>query len=216
MKFTAKFAALILIVVLTGNTGCKKKKNGTTAIPKVQTLSYPTQQGTETDTYYYDAQGRVSSIRQEVPTVATHIVNYTYGDNQVTVSSSGLYTTTYQLNSNGFATKSVTQFINPVSVDSNTYTYDADGHRLTAGNVVYTWQNGNQTEMRDTSVTYYSYVTEDNTIGNANMGMTFLGVSSKNLVDTITTSTATHVYRYVFDPNAHVITIDGVYHITYY
>jgi hypothetical protein len=146
--------------------------------------------------YTYDANNRCTSIN-ECDTVET----YTYSqDSVIDVKTSGgifIYKNIYKLNSAGLATGYVSLSQGGGLVAKYTFTYDRNGHRLSAIDSTitnttddYTIQN-NDVVLETSSSTAilgnnYSistifYTGTVNRLGNANYGLSFLGSSSANL-----------------------------------
>ncbi|MES2621074.1 MAG: hypothetical protein V4615_09490 [Bacteroidota bacterium] len=201
--FLALAITLFGFIFLIG--GCKKDKDdeGLTTIYKLKTHSQTSGGTTSTRTYYYDSLGRVDSIWVFIENTITSSPRFTYYTDSIVERVNDIFTATYYL-TNGYATSRIGR--TPWGVGSSiTYTYDAEGHLLSQNAATtFGWGGGNMiNESRDGAVThYYNYSPNSvNTIGNRNKGMSFLGIESRNLVNTITSATSnlSHHVSYTFD-----------------
>jgi len=218
MKNTTIFviATLVALIVVTGISGCKKEDDDTSkkagVTPKIKTLSYydPWSLATRTETYAYDAQGRVTTVTTSFSDGSSgSVVSYSYGTNYMTETRPGIGPKTYALNSDGYVSD---YFL-------GTQTYDADGHVTSDGTHTYTWANGNlisSTNDPSGSLTFTYHTDKTNTIGNDNKGMSFFGKESKNLINTSTNGSGTVlVYSHEYDSQGRVTKETGKYGYAY-
>jgi hypothetical protein len=156
--------------------------------------------GTFTDDYTYDNKGQITSHTWSYPNIGAGTETYTYNGNIVTNVVSGI-TTTYTLNSNGYAESEIAKDASNAIISSTAMTYDAQGHLAAIDGTSYgTWTDGNLTFENNFNGITNTYLTDKaNTIGNANKGQGFLGKDSKNLIDVTTTVSGSETFAYEFD-----------------
>jgi len=157
----------------------------------------------------YDGQGRLTQITPDTGVTTTLY----YGIGSVTMTS-GSAESTYQLNAQGLAA---------YDDQGNTYLYDNSGHctnitnanaktvqsySISGGNVITGTVTINAGTAQATTTTY-SYLYKD-TADLRNMGVSFLGKSSTDLINTETvtalSSTTILTYHYTFDGQGRVLT----------
>jgi len=221
MKARIAICILFLSVVF---SACKKSSSSNVTLVKTM-LNAPVGGPDVTDTFFYNSQNWVTSIKGSDGSKAT----FTY---------SGSIVTEMQYNSGGTLINTYTGYLNPQSlVDSlihynNSssvytyfkYTYDANGYptvttrygNTNISNSIFTYgiHSGNidsivasqpvggflQTSTTNAFATDYT-----NSIGNANMGQPYLGKSSTNVIASSITfsnsnnSTTTTNYTYTYD-----------------
>jgi len=227
----ALFAVTVLVTVISGcNKPDDNNNGGVTAKVKTHsnTSNSPiTGPDTTTSTYIYDSQGRVSSISTVyLPAGVTTLTTFTYNNNQIIETrESSIYI--YTLNSSGYVTLRFDSAYGASYSSTVAYTYDASGHRLSAALAnstsgvyftrYYGWDGDNMTTSTENGSYTYTYLTDKaNTIGNANVGMSFYGKDSKNLINTSVNSGSTTTYFYDYDSQNRVIRVNGKDTYTYY
>lgn len=198
----------VLFMLLFAFNGCKKDKDEELVSARVKTHSLTNLQSgyALSETYSYDAQGRVTlidysnGIREE----------YTYAANQVTVtisdtSSTPLFVTNYSLDSKGLAES---------SSDGRTFEYNAEGYLVKENLgvdsfVYYNYINGNlaaRTRLGPGGIILdYSFrtYTADN-LELRDYGLAFRGKSNRNLVQTMQFSGFIDFHTYEFDTKGRV------------
>jgi hypothetical protein len=219
--------ALVILFSISMNSGCKKEKDTTdlctdgiqnqneTGVDcgnscntctasafRIKTITYF---DGSVSAYSYDNQGRVTSLAITSTTSGNSNQQYTYGTNSVTQILQDGSTINYTLNSNGYATSQVFKDNIGAVIFSLNNTYDNEGHLLSSGSngggtITNTWTDGNLTSDNNFGGQTYTYLsTKDNTIGNENKGMKFLGKDSKNLRSTSTSYGSTTTFTYEYD-----------------
>ena len=164
------------------------------------------------NTYVYNAQFKVSSITElNVLTNANTTTTFDYTMPNQVKETRGTFVKTYLLNPSGiaFQVQAGSQILNTFTYNSaNNLLTDNDGQQLKtntylnnnlATNIV---TNSNNQIMDGYN---YGYVTQLNTIGNDNKGMSFLGKSSVNFINSKsrTAGNPLHIYNYMssYDAN---------------
>lgn len=202
-------------------SGCKKDK--TIPTPKIKTITT----GATTNTYQYDAQGRIARITQSGVTGYTSY-EYKGSDSLIIYSFNGTDSSRYKscALSNGLVS------VESLLLSTNTYTYNGNGYPIySATNSIFTTTNDtfnivNNNVSKHRSYTSgfigfssveqsYTYLTDKtNSVNNTSMGMSFLGKSNANPVDVelyysyvsnivppATITNKTYKYTYEFDAN---------------
>jgi hypothetical protein len=167
-------------------------------------------------TYSYDDKGRLATIKEDNYTesytyVSANLINVSrlYYENDGTLKS-GKYSII--LDSKGLATKHYVD-----EKDTLFLYYTSDGF-LKGNKIDHIIEVFGGNVIKETNASYEYYIDKNNTIGNENRGIYFLGKDSKNLVKsakytgtTVTTvskrkrSTSDYSYTYEFDSKNRVI-----------
>ncbi|MDB5226428.1 MAG: hypothetical protein JWN78_621 [Bacteroidota bacterium] len=238
IKSKIKYTILFAFAAVLSITGCKKTDStNTTVTPTGAKLKTVTMlpSGSVT-TFYYDSLNRISKVTTS-GTVFYQSFVYKGSDSVIVFSSNGTDSgsvNAYKLNGVGLAVNN-TSSAGPTTF---TYTYDVNGFQtystantvagssadtfLISGNNI-TEHRGSTSNVLTTNTIrvkqVYTFLTDKtNTIGNANKGMSFLGKSSSNLINTeayhyssttiippsTTTSDETYNYTYEYDSNSRV------------
>lgn len=203
-----KILLFIFGVIMSTFSSCKKENNSPdnaddiipTGIKIKNFIPYPG----DIFTLLYDNQGRCIKFSD-----AYNIDQYVYSANLLKkyhwdVGASEPYDSIiYILNNQGYAISDNEGFV---------YNYDSLWHLISkvkgSDSFSYSWVNGNkvsETSSFSGEVKAYTYFTnKDNTIGFENMGMYYLGKTSKNLISELVDSlpfnpTTTFTYTYEFD-----------------
>lgn len=180
MKFMYLAATLFFGLVLVSS--CKKDDNGSTfqfdKYPRIKSIQYGVDSSSSIDYYEYDSKGRLNKLNQY-----GSILKIEYSDTKVAwISQDSKDTMLYKLNSKGLAI-SVTDYLY--------YEYDENGYLIhwyidvtNAGFI--SILNGNMSSGKriysdDTTFYIYEFSQKNNTIGNENKGMSFLGKQNINL-----------------------------------
>lgn len=221
-------------------TSCHKHNDGPSTPPAPRVKSMHDDRGATT--YTYDEKWRL--IKYDAHSDADNsIKEYTYTDKTVTVKNydgSGKYlgTAVYQLNAQGLAIS----LIDESNVLAATYTYNSNNQisrlqlqRTTAGNpyswdIKYFYNSSGDLDSSTTwasatnliTVSYYPQydLTHPTTLGNENLGLSFLGSSSKHPLKQTTAQdrTVLFTYIYTYDPKGRIATqetsIGGVGYIS--
>lgn len=195
MKALYMFPLLFIMLI----AGCNKDEEQN-LIPLVKTSNG----GYVTSTHFYNADGRIEHIEDDGVTSMTA----TYGNSNATLVYNGSAQVVYELNSAGHA---ITESGNGQTIR---YVYNTAGnntHVIIGNDTIFnTWQNDNmiKTSFSNSAVVYdYTYYTSGtNTIKNANSGMAFLHVDSKDLIKTkrCNSGCADKDYTYEFDSEGRV------------
>lgn len=240
-------AVITLALLVMGS--CKKEEEAPEVAKVKQSIGISFTWGvTDTANYTYDSEGRVTDVQYGV--TGGHEV-YTYSGNNIIClkynSSGGLdQTITYIKNSQGYVdslTELTTGFPDPFRTK---FIYDSNGFLVTSkrynstNDLYLVYQHSNDGKNLTTtyhndgsgnlvSTTSYTYFTDKlNTIGNANMGMGFLGVSSKNVVDVRTFDdgvSSIHTNNYTYDNQGRITesnmysgngTLEATFKFSYY
>lgn len=206
---------------------CSKKDN-TTEVPEQISKVKKVASGSESVSYTYDANGRVTS---EIITANQSIATYTYltGEIKKTFTDLGSsYTYFLTLNSDGLMIKSTS------TVNTNTieYTYNADktksSEKLTFPTYGlrfdYFYSNGNIDSIRHfdetgrlTNTTYYSYyLDQPQKLSYSSFGADYYGKDTRNMLKSkknsyATTSYLQENYEYTYDSNGRVATKKTTY-----
>jgi hypothetical protein len=225
IKDTILFAFAMVLLI----TGCKKNDStNSTITPSASKLKTLTALPSgDVSTFYYDSIGRIKKV---TTTATSNYLSYVYkgADSIIVFSSNGtdsLRVGAYKLNGIGLA------ITNSAPSNTVTYTYDVNGYETNAttnsilgsvadtfvisGNNITEHKTGASSPALFTTVNtqqVYTYLTsKTNTVSNANRGMSFLGKSSANPVNTETfhsrtvvtippgTTTADETYNYSYD-----------------
>jgi len=218
-----KLILLFSVLVLLAVAACKKEKSSAPpATPKIKTIATHTAGGyTDTNTYVYDAQGRIASVTRsdgylKVMTFTPSRAIYTYYAAPGVTSG----TETFFLDANGRADSVVTVF--GVNISYTKYIYDSDGHNTIlksydaantlSGTRNFIWDGGNKSELYLVNpalqmlahVTYNYVPGHKNTTGYQNTGQDLLGIDSQNpIASRVETSASNNIavfnYIYTYD-----------------
>ena len=172
--------------------------------------------------YYYDSKGRLIKEKDSINRYNIYS-NYTYTDSAIilnTVHANGdLSTQILYLNSKGLVTYVKENGVQNVLYK---YEYNSDNYlikkqfglegKLGSTTITHNIVNGNV--VSDTTILYtpfkrkttcnYTYLSNLNTTGNENFGMSFWGKSNKNLVSYYIAGSDTIKYNYTFDSKGRV------------
>lgn len=158
-----------------------------------------------TETYTYDNKGRIKTILHSAN--SSYSATFIYENNKITETIDNMNSSvTYTLNSAGYADIETDKI--GLSEFVYSYEYDSDGHLIMInGSYAKSWTNGNLSFWANFSGVTYSYLLDkNNTIGNENRGLSFLGNDSKNLVDVESRSgLSPSTYAYQYDAQNRVI-----------
>ena len=201
----------LLLLLLTTTTACNKKtENNTSALTgKMKTTTQVSGSTTQTFTFIYDDQGRISTLEntvdgKEVFTYTTaQVTQWHYNLGATTPSD----TTIYYLDAAGLATH---------TSKGDTYQFNTD-RRMTYETMgtdtsIYTYTNGNFTTRQyhsgsTSGVATYTHLADKLETRNNN-GFDFLGKHNTNLInvetDTQSGGTFTTNYTYEYDSNGKI------------
>lgn len=197
--------ALLVLVLAVLSTGCKKKNDEPPGLPKLKMMIEDVGNINDTTTYTYNADGTIHSV---VDDGDLSVFSYSTGFvTKTSYSTAGSidFIETYILNTKGLA-DSIVQVNTSGNIsryglnyDGNDfltehYTYKADTIFSTieyindSKNIIAVQILNHQGLGLTYTANYGYFLNNENTIGNSNMGMSFLGKSSKNAYNSIATN----------------------------
>lgn len=164
--------------------------------------------------YFYLPDGRIdsSSYFGNLPTYK----KYTYPANKVIESYSDRINE-YTLNTEGYAASVTIKDTQGYTLNTYTYNYDTDGHRIYNGGA-YAYVDGNLMTISGSPGYSYTYTDKPNTISSENKGQKYLGKDSRNLAATITAIAPPEAYSYTyqFDSLNRVVRVEDGRSVTTY